>query len=469
MNYLNSERKKLFRPFVSVILALSLSIVFAFSYILTAGTTVYAEDSTVTTVAWPEPDSLVSEAVVLMDADTGAILYEKNAYDRCYPASTTKILTGLLVCRNASLSETVTFSDKAAKSLTTGASNLATVAGEQMSVEDALYGLLLHSANEIAYGLAEHVSGSLEDFVALMNKTAQEAGAVDTHFVNASGLYDADHYSTPYDMALIARMCFNNPTFLEIDSAVTHTIPATNKTSTERTFYNRNLLLPGRTYGYDYCIGGKTGFVDEGGYTLVSYAEKNGMRLICVCFKSTAEDRFKDSKTLYEWGFDNFEKVSLVGSSLTAPFSIVSNLNSDRFNSGSMTESFSGTYVTLPKNASIGSVSISKDSKHSVTTTDSTVSIPIVFSYGDHTAGTATVTFTSSENDEHSGSLLPYKTDNVSSADASDTQPVALKINIWLIIIIFAAIFVIIFIRRRHKSHNNVRYRRKPRKSSKFK
>ena len=230
------------------------------SFIFTSTSRVEADE-----LEWPEAPELVSGAAILMDADTGAILYEKNAYERNYPASTTKILTGLLVAQNNALSDVVTFSSEAANSVSLEDATLASKTGEQFTVEQALYGLLLHSANEMAYALAEHTSGSLSAFVDKMNETAKNAGALDTHFANASGLYDANHYTTAYDMALIARMCFNNPTFLTIDSATTYTIPATNKTSQERVFNNRNLLLPGRLYGYEYCVGGKTGFVGEGG------------------------------------------------------------------------------------------------------------------------------------------------------------------------------------------------------------
>ena len=157
-------------------------------------TTAYAEEAGASTqqsaqsgVSWPEAPEISAGNGILIDADTGAILYEKNAYTKCYPASTTKILTGLLTVENCSMDETVTFSRAAANSVTWEDSNLATKVGEQYTVEQALYGLLLYSANEIAYGLAEHVGGSLENFVEMMNARARELGAVNTHFANASG------------------------------------------------------------------------------------------------------------------------------------------------------------------------------------------------------------------------------------------------------------------------------------------
>ena len=213
---------------------------------------------------WPQAPDIVAQSAILIDADTGAILYEKDAHAKGYPASTTKILTGLLTIENCGLDETVTFSSAAANSVTYEDASLGTKAGEQYSVEQALYGLLLYSANEIAYGLAEHVSGSLAAFTELMNKRAKELGAINTHFANASGLHDVNHYTTAYDMAMIAKGCYNNSTFVNIDStSTTYTIPPTNKTDTARNFKHRHLMLKGRQYYYEYCKGGKTGFTEE--------------------------------------------------------------------------------------------------------------------------------------------------------------------------------------------------------------
>lgn len=413
------------------------------SFIFTSTSRVEADE-----LEWPEAPELVSGAAILMDADTGAILYEKNAYERNYPASTTKILTGLLVAQNNALSDVVTFSSDAANSVSLEDATLASKTGEQFTVEQALYGLLLHSANEMAYALAEHTSGSLSAFVDKMNETAKNAGALDTHFANASGLYDANHYTTAYDMALIARMCFNNPTFLTIDSATTYTIPATNKTSQERVFNNRNLLLPGRLYGYEYCVGGKTGFVGEGGYTYVSYAMKNGMRLICVCFKSTADGRFQDAKSLFEWGFNHFTKIPITGTALISQFSTISYLSSTRFNSKSVVSGFDGSYVTVPKDTSLGQVAIAEDSKHDVQSTDTEVDVPINFMYGDHVVGTANITFSSAESNQDESSLLPYAD---SSNSSNSSQPFAVVINVWIVVIALVSVTVIIIFVRRKK------------------
>ena len=355
----------------------------------------------------PDAPDLYSGSAILMDADTGAILMEKNAYERNYPASTTKILTGLIVTSNTSLSETVVFSEDAANSVEEGDASLNTKVGEEYTVEQALHGLLLHSANEIAYGLAEHVAGSIDAFADMMNKAAKDAGALDTHFANPSGLYDDDHYTTAYDMALIARECFNNPTFLAIDSKTYSQIPATNKTETARTFNNRNLLLPGMKYEYAYCVGGKTGYVPEGGYTYVSYAQKDGMRLIAVCFESGADNRFSDARNMFEWGFNNFSKVSLTGTPIVAPYSNTSFLNSGRFNSGDIKHDLNVSYITLPDGADLTDVAIGPDPNHPTSVEENRVNIPLTFTYGDFTAGTAELTYTRSDAVTTANPMLP--------------------------------------------------------------
>lgn len=355
----------------------------------------------------PDAPDIYSGSAILMDADTGAVLMEKNAHKRCYPASTTKILTGLLVTSNTALSDKIVFSEEAANSVEEGDASLNTKAGEEMTIDQALHGLLLHSANEMAYGLAEYVGGSVTGFADMMNEAAQKAGAKDSHFVNSSGLYDDNHYSTAYDMALIARECFNNPTFLAIDSETYYQIPATNKTETARSFSNRNLLLPGMKYEYSNCVGGKTGYLPEGGHTYVSYAQKGDMRLIAVCFESAADERFSDARTMFEWGFNNFSKVPVTGTSLTAPYSDTSYLNSGRFNTVDIKQNLDATYVTLPDGASLTDVTIAPDSGNTVTTDDDKVNIPLSFTYGDFKAGAANLTYSKGNAFTSANPMLP--------------------------------------------------------------
>ena len=250
---------------------------------------------------WPASPSILSSSAVLIDADTGAILYDKDCHSKAFPASTTKIMTALLAIENNSLDEVITFSRAAANSYKWDESNTGTREGEQFTLEQALYATLLKSANEVAYGIAEHVAGSIPAFAAMMNERAKELGALNTHFNNANGLSDPDHYTTAYDLAMIGRACFNNSTFMLIDSAESYKIGPTNKTAETRNFPQRHGMLKGNNYYYEYCKGGKTGFTDESGYTLISFAQKDDMRLICVVMREADDkSRYADTKTLFD-------------------------------------------------------------------------------------------------------------------------------------------------------------------------
>lgn len=260
----------------------------------------------------PDFPQIVSDYVVLMDADSGEVLYSSNKDEKCYPASTTKLLTALLVMENCALSDTVTYSQAAVNSIEFGDANASIVAGEELSVEQSLYCLLLRSANEVAYGLAEYVGKTESAFASMMNDKATELGAVNTHFTNASGLTDAFHYTTPYDMALIAKACFNNKSLMRIVSySELYTIGPTNKSNFTRYYRHRYQMLAGGEYAYKYSCGGKTGYTDAAGSCLVSFAQKDDLRLICVIMKSSEEDRYLDTINLFDYYFNNFKKVPL--------------------------------------------------------------------------------------------------------------------------------------------------------------
>ncbi|MBQ4284771.1 MAG: D-alanyl-D-alanine carboxypeptidase [Lachnospira sp.] len=436
---------------------------------------VYAEPSTTETSdsksVWPVAPDITSGSAILIDADTGAILYEKNAHETGYPASTTKILTGLLVIENCNLEDIVTFSREAAESVAYDEANLGTRKGEQYTVEQALYGLLLHSANEIAYGLAEHVSGSVDAFVEIMNARAKEMGALDTNFVNASGLHNDNHYTTPYDMAMIARGCYNNTTFVNIDStSSTYIIPPTNKMSYKRYVRHRHEMLKGREYYYEYCRGGKTGYTSNADYTLVTFAEKNGMRLICVCFQSGEDTRFTDTRALFDWGFENFEKVTASSSDISSIFSTNNLYNSKVFNNYNYRFNISTSTLTLPDNISVGDITmdVAKDSVS--TTTDGVYTANINYKYKDYTVGIAKLTIASSDNFAAS-SNLPYKiTDDENIPKAKNR----FSINIWWLVLAGVMLLILMYaimelkhrrkhrhVRRTVKKHRRVNISRK--------
>ncbi len=260
----------------------------------------------VTAENWPQAPVVEAEGAVLMDAITGTVLYEKNANHTYYPASITKIMTGLLAAEHCSLDEVVTYSHDAVYTVPVGYANIAAVEGEQMTVEDCIYALLLPSANDAANALGEHISGSIEAFSQMMNERAAQLGAKHTHFVNPSGIHNEEHWTTPYDMAMIMRGCALNETFMQIDSAQTYVLPPTQLQEEERPMANlHRMLFPAREEYYEYVLGGKTGYTTPAGNTLVTYAEKGDMKLVCVVMHSM-DTTYEDTKVLLEYGFNNF-------------------------------------------------------------------------------------------------------------------------------------------------------------------
>ncbi len=406
--------------------------------------TAMAEENNNSDNDWPVAPEIVTQSAILIDADTGAILYQKEAHTRLYPASTTKILTGLLAIENCSMDEIVTFSSTAANSVTYEDASLGTKAGEEYTVEQALYGLLLYSANEIGYGLAEHVSGSLSSFTDLMNERAKELGAINSHFANASGLHDENHYTTAYDMAMIARGCYNNSTFVNIDSTTTtYTIPATNKTAAPRNIRHRHLMLKGREYYYEYCKGGKTGFTDQAGYTLVTFAEKNDIRLICVCFKSGANERFQDTRALFDWGFNNFKKVTTTSSTINSLFTSDSYYQSRIYNNYGLNFNLKASTLTIPNNKNIGEIYIDIDDNYNSLNENGIYTSQLNFMCSDNIVGTTKITLSSDDNIAAS-SNLPLINPSQSAPAPSPKQ--CIVINIWFLTAISISIIVILYI-----------------------
>lgn len=263
-----------------------------------------------------EKPTVQSEGAVLLNANTGEILFEKNGNTRFYPASITKLMTALLTVENCSLSDTVTFSKTATTNLESGAVTLNLTEGDQLTVEQCLYGLLLKSANEIANGLAEHISGSVSSFADKMNARAKELGCTDTHFANPNGLNNTEHYTTPRDMAIIARAAFQNPTVAKVASTLSYEFPATKKASARTITMGHKMLYPNDSRYYDGIVAGKTGYTSKAGNTLATCAERDGLRLIAIIMKSS-QTHYEDTKTLLDYGFALAEagELSTSGSS----------------------------------------------------------------------------------------------------------------------------------------------------------
>ena len=260
---------------------------------------------------WPKGPAIGAEAAILMEADSGTILYAKNIHEKLYPASTTKIMTTQLAVEIANLGDNVTFSHDAVFSIPRNSSNIAIDVGEQITVDQCLQAILIASANEVANGLAEHCAGSIEGFVELMNQRAAELGCKDTHFVTPNGLHDENHYTTAYDMALMAIPFFANDLLCKYSSMSKLHIPATSTQPDDIVAWSKNELFAGRKYAYDSLVGSKTGFTDDARQTLVSCAERDGMRLICVVFKEESPNQFADTVDLFNYGFGNFQKINI--------------------------------------------------------------------------------------------------------------------------------------------------------------
>ena len=253
--------------------------------------------------------TISAEAGILYDVTNGRVLFEKNADEKLAPASTTKLMTALLVLEKANLDDKVTFSKTAVTNLESGAVKIGLVEGDQVSVKDSLYALLLKSANEVANGLAEHVSGSISAFAELMNARAAELGCTNTHFVNPNGLNSDQQYTTCRDMAKIAAAAFANKTLCEIDSTLSYKFPATKAAAARTITPGHKMLYPNDSRYYAGIVGGKTGYTSKAGNTLVSCVEKNGVRMVAVILKSKST-HYEDTKKMLDYGYQyvNTEK-----------------------------------------------------------------------------------------------------------------------------------------------------------------
>ncbi len=380
---------------------------------------------------WPSNVSVEAEGAVLMDARSGAVIYGKNLHSTYYPASITKILTALIVIERCNLDDMVTFSHDAIYSVEQGSSSAGMDVGDQMTVRDCLYAMLLKSANEVANALAEHTAGSISNFAVLMNEKAKELGCQESHFNNPSGLNDPQHYTSAYDMALIAQAAFQNETFVTIDSTLYYDLPPTRHNPDGfRVYPGHRMLKKNAPQYYAGIIGGKTGYTSLAGNTLVTCAERNGMKLITVILNGH-QTHYSDTKTLLDFGFSNFQSVNIADADST--YSAVSN---DMTIAGlpaadlSVLQMQKDCYVTLPKTADISDAqsSISYDlpdsaPEHAVAR--------IAYQYNDRQVGASYLllkgedTETDAESDLAVASV-PLEASGTESESAFDQDPLAL-------------------------------------------
>ena len=270
------------------------------------------DNSTEDLVDWPQGPSINSEAGIVMDIDSGAILYAKNIDEQHYPASITKIMTALVALENYELDETVKFTWDDIRFLEYGDAHIGIKPDEELTMEDCLYGMLLASANEVSHGIGAHMEGGYEAFLEEMNETAEELGCKNSHWMNTHGLHDEQHYTSARDMALIGAAAFQHEDFRKITGTYQHVIPETNITAEKRYVHqNHKMLRDWDSRYYEYCVGGKTGYTDQALSTLVTFATKEDVNLVAVVLKTHGggNNTYADTRAMLDFAFDNFAKV----------------------------------------------------------------------------------------------------------------------------------------------------------------
>lgn len=395
-------------------------------------------------VYWPEGPDTQSPCVIVMEQQTGTVLYEKQADEQHYPASITKIMTALLALENSSMDEVVTFSEDAVYK--TEGSGIWRDIGEKMTMEQCLYALMLNSANECAYAIAEHVAGTVEAFVDMMNERAKKIGCKNTHFNNPHGLTDPDHYTCCRDMALIAAEAYKNENFRIIIGTARYNIPPTNKHDEITYLQNHNeMLYPYHSrgqYQYEYCTGGKTGYTEAANSTLVTYAEKDGMTLVCVIMNTISPSQWEDSLALYKYYFDNFQVFNIEENE--------TRFEEDEKNVGAL--NINADYVdldrndviVLPKTAEFDEAEpeVSYDSE------DERVVAKLNYTFAGHEVGSADIVRTGAQIETFAfGNEMPETETQRASADKRVFRIDAIKILLILLAAAAAGVFIFLMIK----------------------
>ncbi|MDD3219430.1 MAG: D-alanyl-D-alanine carboxypeptidase [Lachnospiraceae bacterium] len=274
-----------------------------------ANDAVYPIDSN-SQAGWPQAPNVSCETAVLMDANTGEILYNKGMDQLRYPASITKVMTCLLALQNSTMDAQVTFTPTGLADQAEG-TNIGMQAGEVLTMEQCLYVMMIQSANDVASQIAEYVGGTIPQFVDMMNAKAQELGCANTHFVNPNGLPNDAHYSTAHDFALIFREALKIPEFRTIIGTVSYQLPPTNLNPNVRNFTSHiAIAVPGTPQYQDYCLGGKSGLTIAAKNTLVTGAQKDDVTLVACVMRGAVEQVYADTQVLYEYGYGQFDKIA---------------------------------------------------------------------------------------------------------------------------------------------------------------
>ena len=411
---------------------------------------------------WPDAPETLSPGVILMEESTGTILYEKNSDEAHYPASITKIMTTLLALENGNLSDMVTFSDDAINN--TEGSGIARDYGEQMTLEQCLYGVMLESANECAYAVAEHVGGTVENFVDMMYAKAKELGCTNTHFANPHGLQDENHYTTAHDMALIAQAAYQNETFRIIIGTKMYTIPPTNKHAEETVLRNHHDMLctyhnANRKYLYPYCVGGKTGYTATANSTLVTYAEKDGMTLICVVMNTQSPNQFIDTVNLFDYAFDNFQVLNVAEND--TDYSAETTVDNGNLNNiAPFVELDKDAVIVLPKTAEFSDTSSSVEYNDS----DPEIAGSIMYTYAGRNVGKADIKTT--------GVVVEgYAFDNESTEEEEQEAVSTVQVRPIVVVLLIVAVILLgvllFFLKRFYDNYYIIKHNRAVRRDRK--
>lgn len=263
---------------------------------------------------WTDGPQIYSEAGIVMDMDTGSILFAKNIDNKHYPASITKVMTALVALQTYEMDEMVKFTWDDIGFLEYGDAHIGIKPDEEVKMLDCMYAMMFASANEVSHAIASHYEGGYEAFIDEMNRISTEIGCTNSHWVNTYGLHDPEHYTSVHDMAIIGSEVFKYELFRQIESEQSHEIPETNITNEKRyAWQNHKMVYPNHRHYYEYCVGGKTGFTDQALTTLVTFASKDNMNLVAVVMRTHGggNNAYLDTREMLDYAFENFEKVPL--------------------------------------------------------------------------------------------------------------------------------------------------------------
>ena len=405
---------------------------------------------------WPQGPSVYGDSAIVMDMDSGAIVYGKQIDKRHYPASITKLLTALVALENSQLTDEVLFSDDSVSFLEYGDAHIGMTPGEIISMEDAYYGMLLASANEVSYAVAENVGrlmgGDYNTFIQKMNDRSAELGCTGSHWMNANGLHDENHYTTAHDMALITSAVYQYDEYREVVQTLSHTIPPTNLVNESRTFQqNHKMLWPKNDNYYEYCTGGKTGYTDQARTTLVTTADNGNLRLAAVVLYDFGNDAYIDTRAMFDYVYNNFSKVMLADQETPEEIDAYSENDS---------------YVLLPAGIEFGDLE-----KEIEITDEQSREGTVTYTYQGQKVGSAGVVLTKEYVMEQTGHDYTLQVKKEAAASDVKELPLALKIVIGIgtalvVLAILLAVYIWQVRRRRILRRRQLRRRREMHESA---